>query len=63
MIRHAVTSADLYRHIAEADNAWVQRAAIGRKRLRNEPGARIKNIWSRIKSVYMVLQGSSSFTG
>ena len=58
MIRHAVTSADLYRRIAEADNAWVQRAARGRKRLRNEPGARITNIWSRIKSVYMVLQGS-----
>lgn len=58
MIRYAITSVDLYRRVSGAGNGWVNRAAKARKRLRNDPGARITNIWSRIKSVYMALQGS-----
>ncbi len=58
MIRYVVTSVDLYRRIRDAEDRWVIRAAKKRERLRNDPGARITNIWSRIKSVYMALQGS-----
>ena len=55
MIRRTVAGADLYRRIGRD---WVRRAANKRKRLQDVPGTKITNIWSRIKPVYMVLQGS-----
>ena len=55
MIRRTVTSADLYRRIGRD---WVKQAANKRKRLQDAPGTKITNIWSRIKPVYMALQGS-----
>ena len=55
MIRRSITSTALYHRIGKD---WVRRAANKRKRLQDDPGTTITNIWSRIKSVYMALQGS-----
>ena len=55
MIRRDITSTALYHRIGKD---WVRQAANKRKRLQDDPGTRITNIWSRIKPVYMALQGS-----